>query len=97
MTYDEYAIKLNAIVSDPDNAPIAVQELLTELKADTDTIASLTSDVDAKDAKIRSLQDTNTKLFLQITGQVENLNNGDSWEDKTGDDALNAFIESRDK
>lgn len=96
MTYDEYSNKLTAIVANPDTAPIAIQEILKEIKADTDTITSLTADVSVKDEKIRSLQDTNTKLFLQITGN-DTGNNADTWEDMDGDEALNAFIAEHTK
>lgn len=94
MTYEEYETKLNAIVKDPDSAPIAVQEILKELKTDSDTLASVTADNTAKDERIRSLQDTNTKLFLQITGKDDSGSSADSWEDMNGDEALNAFIDA---
>ncbi len=96
MTYEEYEKKLTALVTDPDSAPVAVQDILNEIKADTDVIASLTADISAKDEKIRGLQDTNTKLFLQITGNESNADTPDEWEDLEGDEAIEAFINAHE-
>lgn len=95
MTYAEYESRLSDIVKSPDTAPVAVQALLTELKADTDTLTSLRADIEQKDQKIKDLQDTNIKLFLQQTGEAPEKDADSSWQDLEGDEALEAYIASK--
>lgn len=87
MKYEDYESKLTSIVSNPDSAPIAVQELLSEIKSDTETIASLQAGIEERDTRIRDLQDTNMKLFIGQTGQVE-----DDPEEKTADEILDELF-----
>lgn len=91
MTYEEYESRLSDIVKSPETAPVAVQALLSELKADTDTLTSLRADIEQKDKKIKDLQDTNIKLFLQSSG--EDTDQKESWEDmEPGEDKMNAYL-----
>ena len=94
MTYEEYESRLSDIVKAPDTAPVAVQALLSELKADTDTLTSLRADIEQKDKKIKDLQDTNIKLFLQQTGEAPKETE-QGWQDLEGDEALEAYIASK--
>lgn len=69
MKYENYEQKLTELVkSNPDSA-VAVQDILAELKTDSETFASLEASVAEKDGKIRDLQDSNLKLFLRQTGE----------------------------
>ena len=66
MKYEEYESKLvNEVLKNPDSAALAVQDILKELKTDCETMASLEAGIAEKDSRIRDLQDTNMKLFLQ--------------------------------
>lgn len=94
MKYEDYEARLTGVVSNPDSAPIAVQEILTELKSDAATMDSMAAELSAKDAKIRELQDTNTKLFLQVTGTDSGEDKPEDWSELTGEEALEAFIEA---
>ena len=95
MDYTAYETKLKSIVSQPENAPVAVQEILADLKNDAEIFGALTADNTAKDEKIRALQDTNTKLFLQVTGDDAGDNDkSDDWTELEGEAALEAFIEA---
>lgn len=69
MTYEEYEAKLNDVVKNPDSAATAVLDILKDIKADTDTLASLEAGITERDGRIRDLQDTNMKLFLRQTGK----------------------------
>lgn len=82
MLYEDYEKKLTDVVTDPDNAPIAVQEILADIKTDLDAskeaidtkdaeIEELKSTIEARDEQIKSLQDKNTKLFLQVTSSSD--------------------------
>lgn len=65
MKYEEYEQKLSECVKNPDSAALAIQDVLKELKTDCETMASLEAGIAEKDGRIRDLQDTNMKLFLQ--------------------------------
>lgn len=94
MKYEDYESRLTGVVTNPDSAPTAVQEILSELKSDTATMESMAAEISAKDAKIRELQDTNTKLFLQVTGTDSSEESANDWSELEGDAALEAFIEA---
>lgn len=68
MKYEDYEAKLTELVKNPDSAALAVQDILSELKTDCETMASLEAGVAERDGRIRSLQDTNMQLFLRQTG-----------------------------
>lgn len=84
MKYEDYEAKLNDVVKNPDSAATAVLDILKEIKADTDTLASLEAGISERDGRIRDLQDTNMKLFLRQTGD----NGQKDDEDKTPDEML---------
>lgn len=94
MKYEDYESKLTGVVSNPDSAPIAVQEILKDLKSDAATMESMAAEISEKDAKIRELQDTNTKLFLQVTGTDSSDDKPEDWSELEGEEALEAFIEA---
>ena len=93
MNYSDYEAKLGGVVSNPDTAPTVVKEILSDLKTDLDTLESMKADLEAKDTRIRDLQDTNVKLFMSQTGAQEEPEN-ESWEEMEGQMALDAFIEA---
>lgn len=71
MTYDEYKTQLDKIVENPDSAATAVLDILENIKADTETLATLEANIAEKDSRIRDLQDVNMKLFLRQSGEPE--------------------------
>lgn len=83
MLYDDYEKRVTALISNPDQAPVTAQEILSEIKTDTEKIASLEASIAEKDARIRDLQDTNMKLFLSQSSPVE-----DEPEEKSADEIL---------
>ena len=88
MKYEEYEAKLNDVVKNPDSAATAVLDILKDIKADTDTLASLEAGIAERDGGIRDLQDTNMKLFLRQTGD-----NGQTDQDeKTPDEMLDELF-----
>lgn len=70
MKYEEYQGLINNIVKTPDEAPILAQKALEAIKADTDTLDSQNAKISELEGKIKDLQNTNIKLFLQQTGQA---------------------------
>lgn len=88
MKYEEYESALQNVVKNPDQAAIAVQDILKNLKADSETFASLEASVAEKDGRIKDLQDTNMKLFLRQTGGTDEQDP----PEKTGDELLNELF-----
>lgn len=96
MTYADVEKKLTTMLQTPDTALAALPDLLKEIKADYESIVSLTSKVESQDNRIRDLQDTNMKLFLAQTGQVANKEEDDD-DDVEGPDAIDAFVSKLNK
>lgn len=64
MTYDEYAEKINGVISNPDTAPAEIGGVLEELKKDLTALDTLTAESAEKDKRIKDLQETNLKLYM---------------------------------
>lgn len=70
MTYDEVKTRITELIGDPDTAQEKAVKVLEDLKADYTNMDSLTAKVTEQDNKIKTLQDTNQRLFLSVTGQA---------------------------
>lgn len=88
MKYEDYETKLNEVVKNPDTAAVAVQDILKDLKADSDTFASMEAGIAERDGRIRDLQDTNMKLFLRQTGGSEDQDE----PEKSPDEVIDALF-----
>ena len=71
MTFDEYKSSIMDLIKDPDTALTKVDGLFKELQGDLETKASVEAKVAEQDERIRTLQDTNMKLFLKASGEPE--------------------------
>ena len=71
MTYNEYVEAINKVLAEPDTALVNIQTVTDELKTDLETFATVTAENEKLNQRIRDLQDTNMKLFLQAGGQAE--------------------------
>lgn len=69
MKKDEYKNLITEMVAKPEKAAETAQTLLSLVEDDAEVFDSLSEKVGQQESKIRDLQDTNTKLFLSITGQ----------------------------
>lgn len=96
MTYDELEKKVTEVLQQPDSALVNIMPVLKEIKADYESLVSLTSKVEQQDNRIRDLQDTNMKLFLTQTGQVKDKEDEDE-DDVEGPDAIDAFVNKLNK
>ena len=96
MTYDELEKKVTEVLQQPDSALVNIMPVLKEIKADYESLVSLTSKVEQQDNRIRDLQDTNMKLFLTQTGQVKDKEDEDE-DDVEGPDAIDAFVKKLNK
>ena len=94
MNYENYETRLTGVITNPESATVAVQEILADLKSDAASAEAMAAELAGKDAKIRELQDANTKLFLQVTGQDSSDDKPEDWSELEGDEALEAFIEA---
>lgn len=66
----EKLITLFKQAADPDHAAEALATLFTEVEGMEESVDTLTADKTTADERIRSLQDTNMKLFLKTAGEV---------------------------
>lgn len=87
MKYEDYEKKVTDLISNPEAAPVTAQEILSEIKSDTENIASLEAGIAERDARIRDLQNTNMKLFLSQSARVE-----DEPEEKSADEILDELF-----
>lgn len=88
LSFEELKKAITDLVATPESAQTLAVDLIKQLEEDYSTIEAMQAK-SAEDAeKIRSLQDTNQKLFLMQTGQ------GPVEEDEEleGTDAVDAFI-----
>lgn len=93
MTYQEYEAKINESLTNFDRAPEIMKGVLDELKKDTTTISSLTTQVGEQTKRIKDLQETNVKLFLR-TGDGKKEEKEEPEVEKTPQDYMNDFIKS---
>ena len=89
MTYAEITNAVTDIMKNLETAQVKAKALLEGIKADYETLDTTKQTLAEKEEKIRDLQDTNMKLFLQQTSPVEEDKEEEELE---GDDAINAFI-----
>ena len=71
MKAEDYKNLITEMVSHPDNAAETATKLIDLVKEDSEIFENLSNKVNSQSQKIRDLQDTNTKLFLSVTGQSD--------------------------
>lgn len=71
MTYDEVRTRITDLIGNPDTAQEHAVGVLKDLEADYTNMDSMTAKVAEQDEKIKTLQDTNQRLFLSVTGQAD--------------------------
>lgn len=92
MTYEEYKKEFEELVKAPDKVAETALKLLDELKTDMESLDSTKATLAERETKIRDLQDTNTKLFLQLTGT-----GAEPEKAKTPEDILGTMMENQFK
>lgn len=88
MTYDDIQKKLSALVASPDTAAAELPAILDAIKGDYETHAATAAKAAEQEDRIRTLQDTNHRLFLAQTGQPA----PESEPELEGTDAVDAFV-----
>ena len=71
MKAEDYKNLITEMVSHPDTAAETATKLIDLVKEDSEIFENLSNKVNSQSQKIRDLQDTNTKLFLSVTGQAD--------------------------
>lgn len=95
MTYGDFERRLTEILQQPDSALANIKPLMDDVKADYESIITLTDAKNKNEARIRDLQDTNMKLFLAQTAKsVDEKHDDDELE---GPDAIDAFVDKLNK
>ena len=67
MDYEAYKILMDKAVAEPDTMATCVLETLEMLKKDNESFGALQSELEKYKEKVRTLQDTNTELFLKLS------------------------------
>lgn len=90
MTFDELKSRIDKAVTNPDSIQADIGAIMEDIKSDYETLNGLVEKVTAQDEKIRTLQDTNTRLYLQIAGEPD----GDEVPEPEpeGDEAIEKFF-----
>lgn len=85
MKFEEYEKIINDLVSDPDTMLVKVDGLKEAIKTDITSLESLTAEKSDLETRIRTLQDTNMRLFLSVTDGSVPENDEPSEEEKVAD------------
>lgn len=84
MTYDEYKLKLEDAVKNPDKIGEVALAMLDGLKADLANIEGLSQELDKYKTRVNELLNTNANLFLQLQNDSRD-NTNDIPTDPIGD------------
>lgn len=71
MQFKEYVDAINKVLAEPDTALVNIQGVTDSLKVDLEALDSVRAENAKLQDRIRDLQDTNMKLFLQAGGAKE--------------------------
>lgn len=77
MTYEEYEKRINGALANPDTAPTEFVNILSELKTDLTEKDTFETEKTELETRVRDLQDTNMKLYLSVTGNSDEGEEGD--------------------
>lgn len=89
MNYTDYEKLIQDAVKNPESAPTILKDALDSLKADFEAFEVQANLVKEKDEKIRTLQDTNMRLFL---GQTSTKNEVEVADELEGQALVDEFI-----
>ena len=90
MTSEEFKNKLTEIASKPDSMQAELPAFIADVEKDYANFVSAVEKITAQDEKIRTLQDTNTRLFLMQTGGSTTAKEEE--EELQGTEAVDAFV-----
>lgn len=90
MTFEEAKTKLTDMASKPDAIQADIPAFIAELEKDYASFATAAQKIVEQDDKIRTLQDTNTRLFLMQTGA--STPEKEEEEELQGTEAVDAFV-----
>lgn len=89
MTYEEASTRLTAIIASPDTAQAELPAFLDSMKTDYEGFHTASVKTAEQEERIKTLQDTNMRLFLMQTGKVTP---DEPKEELTGAQAMDAFV-----
>ena len=92
MKAEDYKNLITEMVSHPDNAAETATKLIDMVKEDSEIFENLTNKVSSQDQKIRDLQDTNTKLFLSVTGQSDDDDDDEKFDNLSLDEFAKGLL-----
>lgn len=89
MTFKEYKTLIDEALTNADKAPANFKTIVENLQVDLTTMSTQVEKIMEQEARIRDLQDTNMKLFLE---QTSTRPEEEIKEELTGQDAIDDFI-----
>lgn len=92
MKYEDLKKRIEKLITSPDTAQADAVELLKDLETDYTTMATLRTRAEEDAERIRTLQDTNARLFLGQTSPVE-----DEKPELEGKDYIDDFFDKLGK
>ena len=81
MTYEEVKTRITGLVASPDTAQADALDLLKDIEADYTTMDTLRTRATEDAEKIRTLQDTNARLFLGQTTEKKDESGADELDE----------------
>lgn len=94
MTYDDVKTRITKMVNNPDTAQADALELLKDLEADYTTMDTLRTRAEEDATRIRTLQDTNARLFLGQTTPDAPDDSGDELDETDGQNFIDNYFDN---
>lgn len=94
MTYDDVKTRITKMVNNPDTAQADALELLKDLEADYTTMDTLRTRAEEDATRIRTLQDTNARLFLGQTTPDTPDDSGDELDETDGQNFIDNYFDN---
>lgn len=92
MKLEEYKALVTKMVTDPDTAQATATELLNAITEDDGIRAGYESQISDLNDRIAKLNETNSKLFLNVTGQAKQE---EEEQEKTPKELFNELFDER--
>lgn len=95
MKYDEYQKLVTKLLEGGDDKEVTAQQILDGLKADDGKRAEDAETIKKQKSRIETLSETNSKLFLQATGQASDKKEENEGEEKNPKDEFDVLFDAR--
>lgn len=99
MKIEDFEKRFNNIISNPDKGVSEAPDFLAEVRGDYESAVALGEKVQELEARVKDLQESNIKLYLATTGEVED--EADEVTEDDGeefiDEVFNSLVEDEEE